>query len=124
VESLVLLVMEKSRDIAILRTMGATSRVIRRIFVLQGIAIGLIGTTGGTIGGLIVCWVAEKYRLVKLPEDVYQIPYLPFHVCRSTSRSSSSRRFSCASLRRSIRRDRPGGSIPPKPCVINSHGVP
>jgi lipoprotein-releasing system permease protein len=80
VGSLVLLVMEKSRDIAILRTMGATSRVIRRIFVLQGIAIGLIGTTGGTIGGLIVCWVAEKYRLVKLPEDVYQIPYLPFHV--------------------------------------------
>jgi len=80
VASLVLLVMEKSRDIAILRTMGASSRVIRRIFVLQGLTIGLVGTLAGTVLGLIVCEVADRYRLISLPADVYQITYLPFHV--------------------------------------------
>jgi lipoprotein-releasing system permease protein len=80
VASLVLLVMEKSRDIAILRTMGASSRSIRMIFVLQGLTIGMIGTVGGAILGLIVCFVADRYHLIKLPSDVYQISYLPFRV--------------------------------------------
>jgi lipoprotein-releasing system permease protein len=80
VASLVLLVMEKSRDIAILRTMGASARVIRRIFMLQGLAIGLIGTLSGTALGLIVCYVADRYQLVHLPEDVCQISHLPFRV--------------------------------------------
>jgi lipoprotein-releasing system permease protein len=80
VASLVLLVMEKSRDIAILRTMGAPARVIRRIFMLQGLAIGLVGTGSGTILGLIVCYLADRYQLVHLPEDVYQISHLPFRV--------------------------------------------
>jgi lipoprotein-releasing system permease protein len=80
VASLVLLVMEKSRDIAILRTMGASSRSIRRIFVYQGLTIGLVGTAAGTILGLIVCYVADRYRLIHLPADVYQITYLPFRV--------------------------------------------
>ncbi len=80
VASLVLLVMEKNRDIAILRTMGATARSIRMIFVLQGLTIGMIGTLGGTVLGLIVCFVADRYHLIKLPSDVYQISYLPFRV--------------------------------------------
>jgi lipoprotein-releasing system permease protein len=80
VASLVLLVMEKSRDIAILRTMGAPARAIRRIFIFQGLTIGLIGTISGTILGLIVCYVADKYRLIHLQSDVYQITYLPFRV--------------------------------------------
>jgi len=80
VASLVLLVMEKSRDIAILRTMGATARAIRLIFILQGLTIGMIGTMGGTVLGLIVCFVADRYHLIKLPSDVYQISYLPFRV--------------------------------------------
>ncbi|MCC7008374.1 MAG: ABC transporter permease [Acidobacteria bacterium] len=80
VASLVLLVMEKTRDIAILRTMGTPAAVIRRIFVLQGLTIGLIGTLAGTACGLVVCLVADRYRLVKLPPDVYQITYLPFRV--------------------------------------------
>ncbi len=80
VASLVLLVMEKNRDIAILRTMGAPARTIRRIFVLQGLTIGLLGTFMGTALGLIVCVVADRYRLIKLPSDVYQITYLPFRV--------------------------------------------
>jgi lipoprotein-releasing system permease protein len=80
VASLVLLVMEKTRDIGILRTMGARATVIRRIFIYQGLAIGLIGTTVGTVLGLVVCVIAERYRLIPLPADVYQIPYLPFRV--------------------------------------------
>jgi lipoprotein-releasing system permease protein len=80
VASLVLLVMEKTRDIAILRTMGTPARVIRRIFVLQGLAIGLLGTMAGTVLGVLVCLVADRYRLVRLPPDVYQITYLPFRI--------------------------------------------
>ncbi len=80
VASLVLLVMEKSRDIAILRTMGAPARAIRLIFILQGLTIGLMGTFGGTVLGLIVCYVADRYRVIKLPADVYQISFLPFRV--------------------------------------------
>jgi lipoprotein-releasing system permease protein len=80
VASLVLLVMEKSRDIAILRTMGAPARAIRRIFIYQGLTIGLLGTGVGTILGLVACYVADRYQLVSLPADIYQISYLPFRV--------------------------------------------
>jgi len=79
VASLVLLVMEKSRDIAILRTMGASARSIRRIFVYQGLTIGLIGTGSGAILGLLVCFLADRYQLLRLP-DVYQITHVPFRV--------------------------------------------
>jgi lipoprotein-releasing system permease protein len=80
VASLVLLVMEKSRDIAILRTMGASARSIRLIFMLQGLVIGCVGTAGGTLLGLSACRVLDRYRLIQLPSDVYQITYLPFRV--------------------------------------------
>jgi lipoprotein-releasing system permease protein len=80
VASLVLLVMEKSRDIAILRTMGAPARAIRLIFMLQGLTIGCVGTAVGGLLGLIVCIVADRYRLISLPGDVYQISYLPFRL--------------------------------------------
>jgi lipoprotein-releasing system permease protein len=80
VASLVLLVMEKSRDIAILRTMGAPARAIRLIFMLQGLTIGCVGTVVGGVLGLLVCIVADRYRLISLPGDVYQISYLPFRL--------------------------------------------
>jgi len=80
VASLVLLVMEKSRDIAILKTMGSSAASIRRIFMLQGLVIGLIGTTTGAIAGWIVIYIADRYRLVSLPMDVYQIAYVPFRL--------------------------------------------
>jgi len=80
VASLVLLVMEKSRDIAILRTMGASAGVIRRIFIYQGLAIGLVGTITGTVLGLIACAILNRYELIRLPSDVYQITHLPFLV--------------------------------------------
>ena len=80
VASLVLLVMEKSRDIAILRTMGASAGVIRRIFIYQGLTIGLVGTISGTVLGLIACAILNRYELIRLPSDVYQITHLPFLV--------------------------------------------
>jgi len=80
VASLVLMVMEKSRDIAILRTMGASARAVRRIFIYQGLTIGLIGTSLGTVLGLVACGVLEHYQLIKLSGEVYQITYLPFRV--------------------------------------------
>ena len=80
VASLVLLVMEKSRDIAILRTMGAPAGAIRRIFVYQGLTIGLIGTVAGAVLGLAVSLIADRYQLIRLPGDVYQITHLPFRV--------------------------------------------
>jgi lipoprotein-releasing system permease protein len=80
VASLVLLVMEKSRDIAILKTMGTASGRVMTIFMLQGLIIGVVGTTLGSIGGLSLCWVLDRYRLIRIPSDVYQVSYVPFVV--------------------------------------------
>ena len=78
VSSLIMLVMEKSRDIAILKTMGASARMIRRIFVLQGAAIGLAGTAAGAAAGYVICTIMDRYQLLRLPVDVYQVTYVPF----------------------------------------------
>lgn len=80
VASLVLLVMEKSRDIAILKTMGSSAASIRRIFMLQGLVIGLIGTTVGAVAGWVVIYFADRYKLVSVPLDVYQISHVPFRL--------------------------------------------
>jgi lipoprotein-releasing system permease protein len=80
VASLVLLVMEKTRDIAILKTMGTSSAVVMRIFMLQGFVIGLVGTAAGAAGGLALATLADRYRLVRIPADVYQVSYVPFVV--------------------------------------------
>jgi lipoprotein-releasing system permease protein len=80
VASLILLVMEKSRDIAILKTMGTASRRVMTIFMLQGLIIGVTGTLVGGFGGLALCHVLDKYRLIKIPADVYQVAYVPFVV--------------------------------------------
>lgn len=80
VASLVLLVMEKSRDIAILKTMGAGARSITAIFMLQGLIIGAIGTSVGAVAGLAVTRVLDHYKLIKVPMDVYQVAYVPFKV--------------------------------------------
>ena len=80
VASLILLVMEKSRDIGILKTMGTSARRISRMFMLQGLIIGIVGTTVGAVAGLALCWVMDHYRLLRIPQDVYQIAYVPFVV--------------------------------------------
>jgi lipoprotein-releasing system permease protein len=78
VASLVLLVMEKTRDIAILKTMGATMGSVRRIFMLQGLIIGVAGTISGSVFGCLVIYVLDRFRLIQVPLDVYQISYVPF----------------------------------------------
>jgi lipoprotein-releasing system permease protein len=80
VASLILLVMEKSRDIAILKTMGASARSIRRIFMLQGLVIGVVGTICGGLAGIAIATVLDRYRLIRIPADVYQLSHLPFTV--------------------------------------------
>ena len=80
VASLILLVMEKTRDIAILKTMGASSRSITLIFLLQGSIIGVIGTLIGAVSGATLAHVFDTYRVITIPSDVYQVSYLPFKV--------------------------------------------
>ena len=80
VASLILLVMEKSRDIAILKTMGASSRSIRRIFVMQGGIIGAVGTAIGAVSGFVISYVADRYQLIQVPIDVYDIAWVPFTI--------------------------------------------
>jgi lipoprotein-releasing system permease protein len=78
IASLILLVMEKNRDIAILKTMGTSTASVRRIFMLQGLIIGLVGTTAGAVGGCALIYVFDRYKLIRIPIDVYQISYVPF----------------------------------------------
>lgn len=78
--SLVMMVMEKRKDIAILKTMGATARSIGRIFVIKGLMIGLVGTALGTSAGLLLCALLERYAFIRLPSDVYYIDTLPVNL--------------------------------------------
>jgi len=73
-------VTEKQRDIAILKSMGATDNLIKFIFMSQGFIIGLIGTFIGLAGGLTLCEVIKSYDIVKLPADVYYLSKLPVKV--------------------------------------------
>lgn len=75
--SLIMMVMEKTRDIAILKAMGATDRSIRRIFVFNGMIIGAVGTALGVSLGFLLCWLLDKYKFIELPGDVYYITTLP-----------------------------------------------
>ena len=78
--SLVMMVMEKRKDIAILKAMGATARSIGRIFVIKGLMIGLVGTVLGTSAGSLLCTLLERYAFIQLPSDVYYISTLPVNL--------------------------------------------
>ena len=80
VASLILLVMEKTRDIAILKTMGASARSVMLIFLIQGLVIGTIGTVVGASLGAAIAELLDRYRVISIPGDVYQVSYLPFRV--------------------------------------------
>jgi lipoprotein-releasing system permease protein len=80
VATLVLMVMEKHKDIAILVSMGASRSSIMRVFMLQGTVIGAVGTTLGGLLGAGACQVLDRFRLVKVPEDVYQVAWVPFRL--------------------------------------------
>ncbi|NNG00653.1 MAG: lipoprotein-releasing ABC transporter permease subunit [Desulfobacteraceae bacterium] len=75
--SLIMMVMEKTKDIAILKTMGANHKNIGKIFIIKGLVIGAMGTVLGTLFGCLLCILLEKYQFIKLPGDVYYITRLP-----------------------------------------------
>jgi lipoprotein-releasing system permease protein len=77
ISSLVMMVMEKNRDIAILRTMGASPKSIMSIFIFQGLFVGLIGTLLGLMSGSFLCHILARYKFIKLPPDIYYISTLP-----------------------------------------------
>jgi len=77
VASLIMVVMEKTKDVAILKSMGATAASIMKIFMLEGIIIGTVGTALGLLGGVSLCQILERYQFIKLPSDVYYISSLP-----------------------------------------------
>ena len=76
--SLVMMVMEKYRDIAVLMSMGARRNQIRKIFMLQGLLIGITGTAIGLVLGYALCYFADHYRWIRLDEQVYALNYVPF----------------------------------------------
>ncbi len=80
VVSLILLVMEKQRDIAILKTMGASVRSVMVIFMMQGLVIGVVGTAVGALAGSLISEALDRYQLIKVPIDVYQVSHLPFRL--------------------------------------------
>jgi lipoprotein-releasing system permease protein len=80
VATLILMVMDKTREIGILIAMGATAKNIRKIFFFQGAMIGIIGTATGTALGLFWNWLANTFELIKVPVDIYHIAYVPFRL--------------------------------------------
>jgi len=80
ISTLIMMVVDKTKDIAILKSMGASSKSIMKIFMLDGLVIGGVGTILGIMGGSVVCFLLKRYEFVKLPSDVYYISTLPVRV--------------------------------------------
>ena len=78
VSTLILMVMEKVRDIGTLVAMGATPRGIMQVFMAQGVMIGMTGTLLGCTIGLTAAWSLDRWKVIPLPAEVYFIPYVPF----------------------------------------------
>ena len=77
VSTLVMVVADRTKEIGILRTMGMTQKGIQHVFMIQGVWIGVIGTTAGATLGIVVSWALDRFRLIKIPGDVYFVDYLP-----------------------------------------------
>jgi lipoprotein-releasing system permease protein len=73
---LIMVVMEKRKDIGVLKSMGATRGGVGRIFVYKGMVIGLVGTLAGNLGAFVICELLKHYRFIELPRDVYSIDTL------------------------------------------------
>jgi len=80
IATLILMVMEKTRDIGILMAIGATPQMINRVFFYQGALIGIVGTALGVLLGLGWCGLANAFELIKIPVDIYQISHVPFRM--------------------------------------------
>jgi lipoprotein-releasing system permease protein len=79
ITALTMMVMEKNRDIAILRAQGATPRAIQRIFLLQGLIIGIVGSGIGLGLGLLLCGLANRFHLISLPAEIYAVSSITLH---------------------------------------------
>lgn len=77
VSTLVMVVTDKTREIGILKSMGLTSGRVLRIFMLQGIVIGLVGSLLGAVGGLLLNFLIDRYHLIRIPGDIYFVDHLP-----------------------------------------------
>jgi len=73
-------VMEKGKDIAILKAIGAKKKSIMKIFMVEGITIGIFGALIGSVSGYTICEVIRRYKIIKLPEDIYYISTLPVKI--------------------------------------------
>jgi lipoprotein-releasing system permease protein len=80
ISSLVMTVMEKKKDIAILKAMGARNGSIIRIFMAQGLTIGVAGAIAGSFLGWVLCFIQQRWQLIKLPQDIYYISTMPMKI--------------------------------------------
>ena len=110
VSTLVMVVMEKQKDIAILRSMGATQTSIRKIFLLKGCLIGVVGTTLGVMLGLLVCDLIAQYEF-QLPDGVFLISTVPVRIYWSNFILVALHRLSFVCSPASTRRARRPSSI-------------
>jgi lipoprotein-releasing system permease protein len=76
---LTMTVTDRSKDIAVLMAMGARRQQVRKLFVLQGLVVSLVGTFAGLVLGYALAWVANRWELIPLNPEIYAIPYVPFH---------------------------------------------
>ncbi len=77
ISTMIMVTLEKNKDIAILKTMGAARLSIMKIFFYEGLTIGLVGTVLGVFGGVVLCELLDRYQFIKLPSDVYNLETLP-----------------------------------------------
>ena len=77
ISTLIVMVVQKTKDIGILKAIGMSRRRIRRIFTYEGLAIGLIGTSLGLAIGWLLCFLLKRYQFIKLPADIYYLDHLP-----------------------------------------------
>jgi lipoprotein-releasing system permease protein len=80
VSTLVMVVVDRTSEIGILKSMGMTDRGVLRVFLLQGLSIGVLGTLLGTFFGLGLCWFLDRFQPIQIPPDVYFIDRLPVAV--------------------------------------------
>ena len=80
ITSLIMTVMEKKKDIAILKSIGAKKQSIMRIFMIEGITIGVVGSIVGSLGGYISCAIIKHTKLIELPKEIYYITRLPAEI--------------------------------------------
>lgn len=77
IATLIMVVMEKRKDIAVLKSMGATGNALSRVFIYKGLIIGVVGTLMGTLLGWVGCWLLDRYEFIELPKDVFYVSTLP-----------------------------------------------